>query len=191
MQINFIDENYQKMVKYLNKLFDSTAVEKYLSMLGDEDKIKNASYAINKNTGLAYDGSLINTIFEICDYACKINDILPESKQVERSDIYRVGILSQLIKAVLFMSNPNQWEIDKLGKVYTFTNQSLALRSGERAIYYAMHSGLDFNIEVYEAIRIFDKDNSDDNYTKYFSGTLAVSMRQATEIVELLHSEAR
>lgn len=187
-----LEENYQKLIKYLNKLFDSDTVDKYLTVMciNNEDLIKEGSYATNKNTGLAGKGTLLQAIFEICDYACKINDILPEERRVNRSDIYRAGILSQLVKAILFTPNKNDWEREKKGVIYTFTDQSLALRMGERAAYYALYAGLDISMEVYEAIRIFDKNDSNDNYTKYFSGTLATIMRQATELVELLHSEA-
>ena len=186
-----LEENYKKVVYYLNKLFDSESVDKYLEKLcgNNYDLIKEGSYATTKSTGLAYRGSLLQTIFEICDYACKINEILPEEKRVERSDIYRAGILSQLIKAILFQENTNEWEKEKRGIIYTFTDQGLALRMGERAAYYALSSGLDISMEVYEAIRILDKNDNNDNYTKYYSGTLANIIRQATEIVDLIHNQ--
>lgn len=178
-----MDKNFETVVKYLNKLFDEESVASLINFIG-EDNLKKASYAMSTDTGMAAEGTMLEIALELCDTACKINEILPEEKRVNKSDIYRAGLLSQIAKSVMFTENDNDWEVKNRGFAYKFTNLPTALRMGERALYMLQASGLKIEEHVFEAIASVDKKN-DDAYAKYYSTPLTVVLRQAAELVDL------
>ena len=86
----------------------------------------------------------------------------------------------------IYEENDNNWEIINRGMPYNFNNElEGALRIGERSTLIAMNAGVKFTEVEFEAMRIIDKDNSEDNYTKYFSSPLSTVIRQASELITL------
>ena len=177
-----MEKNFETVIKYLNKLFNEESVASLIDFIGEEN-LKKASYAMNVETGMASEGSMLAIALELCDIACKINEILPPDRQVTKSNIYRAGLLSQIAKSVMFVPNDNDWEIQKRGMLFKFNNLPTALRMGERALYMIQASGLQVSEEVFEAIASVDK--KDDDYTKYYSTPLTVVLRQAAELIDL------
>ena len=89
-------------------------------------------------------------------------------------------------KKGVYEENDNNWEIVNRGMPYKFNNElEGALRIGERSTLIAMNAGVKLTEIEFEAMRIIDKDSSEDNYTKYFSSPLSTVIRQASELITL------
>ena len=68
----------------------------------------------------------------------------------------------------MFKSNENDWEVKKLGKVYSFTETGACLKTGERSKMVCSNAGVIFTPEEYEAMSILDKTPEEyENMTKY------------------------
>jgi len=176
-----METNYSIFKKYLTKIIGEETYNKLIESLGGEEKIDDASFATNADTGLAFQGSLLDTVLKLANYATKINDLLPDNNKVEPRSIYKVCLLSHLSKVIMFKPNENQWAVEKQGKLFEFEDLPGALRFGERSILLAMNAGVQFTPEEFEAMRITEK--TDDDYAKYFSSMLAVIVKQANELI--------
>ena len=180
--------NFSKYKKRLITYVGEQEAESIIEELGGDDAVMNATYANMENTGLAYDGSFTETVIALTVYAIKINDLLPEEKQVSKESIAKVALLSQIGKVLLFKPQTNDWRRKKLGEKYTYTELDGAIRVGERSILIAMNSGVKFTEFEFEAMRIMDKQNENaDNYSKYFSGTLSMVIKQANEMIDIIN----
>lgn len=150
------------------------------------DNLKNAPAAQKLDSGLAYNGAMMyNTLYRIAKYAKNINAMLDENTRVDDKSLFKVVLLHQISKAVMFTPNDNEWEINKLGSVYKFNDLSGALRMGERSILICSQNGITFTEEEFEAMRILDKSDENDNFTKYFSSPLSVIIKQANELANI------
>lgn len=180
--------NFSKYKKRLVAYVGEQEAASIIEELGGEDAVMNATYANTENTGLAYNGSFTETIIALTVYAIKINDLLPQEKQASKESIAKVALLSQIGKVLLFKPQDNEWRKKNLGENYTYAELDGAIRVGERSILIAMNSGVKFTELEFEAMRIMDKQNENaDNYSKYFSGTLSTVIKQANEIIDLIH----
>lgn len=182
--------NFSKYKKRLITYVGEQEAESIIEELGGDDAVMNATYANMENTGLAYDGSFTETVIALTVYAIKINDLLPEEKQVSKESIAKVALLSQIGKVLLFKPQTNDWRRKNLGEKYTYTELDGAIRVGERSILIAMNSGVKFTEFEFEAMRIMDKQNENaDNYSKYFSGTLSMVIKQANEMIDIINRQ--
>lgn len=171
-------KNYELFKKKLGDLgIDSDKIESILY-----DKLINAPYAIDTISGLAYDGSLLNTVLRVLTpFALKINDLLPENLRCEKASIVKVCLLQHLAKADMFIPNDNEWEINKLGRKYKYSNKKLALKLGARSLAIAIQMNVPLTEVEVEAMTIIDK--VDDEQAKIFANPLSVVIRQANELV--------
>lgn len=180
--------NFSKYKKRLITYVGEREAESIIEELGGDDAVMNATYANTENTGLAYDGSFTETVIALTVYAIKINELLPEEKQVSKESIAKVALLSQIGKVLLFKPQTNDWRRKNLGENYTYAELDGAIRVGERSILIAMNSGVKFTEFEFEAMRIMDKQNENaDNYSKYFSGTLSMVIKQANEMIDIIN----
>lgn len=180
--------NFSKYKKRLITYVGEQEAESIIEELGGDDAVINATYANTENTGLAYDGSFTETVIALTVYAIKINELLPEEKQVSKESIAKVALLSQIGKVQLFKPQTNDWRRKNLGENYTYAELDGAIRVGERSILIAMNSGVKFTEFEFEAMRIMDKQNENaDNYSKYFSGTLSMVIKQANEMIDIIN----
>ena len=180
--------NFSKYKKRLITYVGEQEAESIIEELGGDDAVMNATYANTDNTGLAYEGSFTETVIALTVYAIKINDLLPEEKQVSKESIAKVALLSQIGKVLLFKPQTNDWRRKNLGENYTYAELDGAIRLGERSILIAMNSGVKFTEFEFEAMRIMDKQNENaDNYSKYFSGTLSMVIKQANEMIDMIN----
>jgi hypothetical protein len=187
MEENLKISNYGKYKKRLEVYVGKESAEKIIEVLGGDDAIVNATYAGKEDSGLAYDGSFTKTVLTMTGYAININEMLPEAVRADKNSIAKVCLLSQIAKVLMFTPNPNDWEKEKRGVIYTFKPLPGALRTGERSILIAMNCGVTFTGEEFEAMRILDKDFDDDNYSKIFSSVLSVVIKQANEIINVIN----
>lgn len=180
--------NFSKYKKRLITYVGEQEAESIIEELGGDDAVMNATYANTDSTGLAYDGSFTETVIALTVYAIKINDLLPEEKQVSKESIAKVALLSQIGKVLLFKPQTNDWRRKNLGENYSYAELDGAIRVGERSILIAMNSGVKFTEFEFEAMRIMDKQNENaDNYSKYFSGTLSMIIKQANEMIDIIN----
>ena len=112
--------NFSKYKKRLITYVGEQEAESIIEELGGDDAVMNATYANTDSTGLAYDGSFTETVIALTVYAIKINDLLPEEKQVSKESIAKVALLSQIGKVLLFKPQTNDWRRKNLGENYSY-----------------------------------------------------------------------
>ena len=178
-----ISGNFKTYYETLIGLVGDEVAKNLIESVGGEDVLAKASFGTTVESGVAYDGSLTACSMAIGNYAKKINELFPPSKRANEESIEKVALLSHIAKALMFVENDNTWEKTNRGILYKFENLNGALRCGERSILLAMNAGVKFTPEEYEAMRIMDKAGDDDNYTKFYSSTLSIIIRQANEII--------
>ena len=184
---DIILKNYDDFKKRLETYVGVEETKNLINSLGGDDVVMDASYANLTDSGLAYKGSLIESMLNITKYAVKINQLLPENKQANLSSIVKVGLLHHIAKVLLYEPNDNNWEITNRGMVYKYNSElEGALRVGERSTLLSSNAGIKFSELEYEAMRIMDKTN-DDNYAKYYSSSLSIVIKQANEIVNHIY----
>ena len=176
--------------KYLNKLIGEERTKNLFDYLG-RDTLINASFGMSLDSGSAYDGSLIQNALKIADYACKINELLPENEQVTRIEIYKVALLQHIAKCFMYVKNDDKWEIERRGLLYKFDDarNSATLRCGEYSALILMTNGIMLNPVEYEALCIMDKVNSNDDSIKWYASTLSTVIRQANELVNMVNKD--
>ena len=184
---DIILKNYDDFKKRLETYVGVEETNNLINSLGGDDVVMDASYANLTDSGLAYKGSLIESMLNITKYAVKINQLLPENKQANLNSIVKVGLLHHIAKVLLYEANDNNWEITNRGMVYKYNSElEGALRVGERSTLLSSNAGIKFSELEYEAMRIMDKTN-DDNYAKYYSSSLSIVIKQANEIVNHIY----
>lgn len=117
----------------------------------------------------SFEGGLIDHMLKVTKYALAVNDALPESKRVDKTSLIKVCCLHQIGKAKLFVPATEDWKIKK-GIAYEFNNDLVAMRVGERSLFYALTHGVKLN-EV-EAQALLNYDKVDDKQAASFSDTL-------------------
>lgn len=181
--------NFNKFKKFLEKLFGQETTCQLLNNLGTQDDIINATFAIKNDNGLAYNGSLLNTIFELADYADKLNELLPDNVKIDKSKIYKVCLLQHIGKIKMYEPNDNSWEVEKRGLLYKFSNSNNTLKLGEISSLIALNSGIKLSEDEFESIRVLDKIKENDDSIKYFLSPLSTIIKQANELIYLIHKK--
>lgn len=180
-----INSNYATFIDKLSNIGVNT--DQLVNLIGEE-KLKKATYAINSDSGMAFDGSLIYfSLCKIAKLAILINNQVFSSIKVNQDSLLKVSLLHQISKSLMFEENDSQWEKTNRGLLYKYSKLEGALRCGERSAYICLKCGIDLTPEEFEAMKIIDKD-SDDNYSKYFSSPLSLILKST---VDLTAAEAR
>ena len=150
-----------------------------------ENKIKNATFTITNENGLAYEGSLLNVILRILTpFAIKINDALPENIRVDKNSLIKVCLLSNISKCEMFEPNDNEWEKEKRGMLFKYAKNNIALKMGMKSLIFAQELGVKFTPEEIESITIMDR-RLDDEQTMFFSNPISVVLKHAHELTYL------
>lgn len=175
------EKNYSIFLKKLEEVgVDTSSITDEIAVL-----IKNATFTISNENGLAYDGSLLHTVLRtLTPYALNINNVLPKNLQVEKNTLIKVCLLSHISKCEMFEPNDNEWEKEKRGLMYKYSKNTVALKMGMRSIIFAQNLGIKFTPEEMEAMTIMDR-SCDDEQAKYFSSTLSTIIKQANELTYL------
>jgi hypothetical protein len=182
--------NFSKYKRRLSAYVGETCAETIINELGGEDAVMKASYATTESTGLAYEGSFTEQVINLTVYAININNLLPESKRADKDSIAKVALLSQIAKVIWFTPQTDDWRKKKLGEVYTYNDLDGALRLGERSALIAMNAGVKLSEIEFEAMCIMDKQKcGTDNYSKFFSSTLSLVIKQANEIIDMVNKQ--
>ena len=147
------------------------------------DLLQIASYNTTADSGLAYEGSLIETILKkLTAFAVKVNEIYPEQIAVNKFSLVKVCLLQHISKAVRLVKSTDEWRRNKLGELYTYTSGMPAIGIGLHSLIMATECGIDFTPFEAEAMTIIDR-KDDDAQAKYYSSMLTNIVKQANEMV--------
>ena len=146
------------------------------------DKLKNASFAINNENGVAYKGSLLNIILRtLTPLALKVAEILGEDVHISQDSLIKVCLLHQISKAFMFVENDNQWEIEKRGMVYKYAEMEAGLKMGMRSLLICSSLDIKFTEDEFEAMTILDRAD-DDKQAKFYCTPLSTAIKMANEL---------
>jgi len=144
--------------------------------------LKDASFTNLNDHGNAYPGSLIEIVLKVLTpYAVKINELLPEDQRVDKNTLVKVCLLHHIAKAVKFVPNDNQWEIEKRGMVYKYDENQPSIRTGLHSMIIAQSAGVSFTPEEAEVMTVNDRELTDDQ-ARWHSSVMATIVRQANEL---------
>ncbi len=172
------EKNYEIFIKKLNQLgINTESLDKTYG-----DLIKNASFTLSNENGMAYEGSLVEIVLKVLtSYAVRINDLLPEDKRVDKSSLVKVCLLHHISKAIRIIPNDNAWEVEKRNLPYKYDPNQPAIRTGLHSLSICQSCGIPFSVEEVEAMTINDRDLSD-NQARYHSSIMSLIVRQANEM---------
>ena len=175
------EEKINKNYLVFQKTMEDNGID--ISKMVDDigEKIKNATFTSNNDSGSAYDGALLQNVKEIAIIAVKNNDMLPESVQVDKKSLLKVCFLHQIGKVNMFIPTKDDWKI-KRGIKYDFADYDYALKTGMRSIGLCMKYGINFTDEELEGMTILDR-SIDDDQSRYLASMLSVLIREANFIV--------
>lgn len=151
-----IEKNKTTMLSTIRKYGIMT--EELITFLGDN--YFTAPSSVNLDMYGCYPGGLVDFTLKICKHSINVNETFPEQDRLDKTKILKTAILSQIGKTFLFKINENEWEINKLGKLYTY-NELFQMKIGERSIFYSVNHGVTFDEEEFSAIIDSDKDNEE------------------------------
>jgi hypothetical protein len=175
----------RNLALYFKKLNEAgvseEACEKLREMYGDVLSI--GSFALKDDSGLAYEGSLLETSMRrLAVFAFKLNEIFNERIQVDKKSLIKVCLLQHISKSLRMVKSSDEWRIRKLGEVYTYVNGGPAIGIGFHSLLMAHDCGISFTTEEAEAMTIIDK-TEDDLQSKYHSSMLSNIVKMANEMV--------
>jgi predicted cupin superfamily sugar epimerase len=111
-----------------------------------------------------------------------LNDILPDRIKIPKEKLIKTVFLSQIGKVFMFKENPSEWHRLNQGKLYVYNqDDKVALRVGERSVYYATKYGISLEEDEYQAIINLDKD-SEDKMAKWHSSIMGQILKQGFEL---------
>jgi hypothetical protein len=172
-----------KIVANAKKYFETATKngfmnEDLINFLGEEFiKAPASSMADYHN---AFEGGLIDHLLKVATYAVKINNVLPDEEKVDQASLLKVCLLHGIGKAKLYTPCTSEWHRKNQGKMYEFNNNLVAMRVGERSIYYALSHGINLTEEEYTAILFFDK--VDDKMSEYRNSMLGELLKMGSTL---------
>lgn len=194
--LNFDKMLTQERIK-TNFIAYTKRLEKYncysKEMINDiGDKLMNCSYALNQDSGAAYDGSMIDIVLnKLCKIAYDINEkafggeekVAHPQLCVNTNMLMRVLLLQHIGKAEMFVTQPEQWKFNK-GFLFDFNRElPTALKLGERSIFMCQKYGIKLSEEEYDAMRSIDRD--DDSSINMYTTPLAAIVKMANQLVAI------
>lgn len=154
--------------------------------------LKNASGAMNEDTGIAYPGGLITHINITLALADKLYEIVSSTPfnvlGVDKHSLIKVLLLMHLSKIVMYVPNDNAWEIEKRGLNFRFAELEGKLKFGERSILICMDSEIPLTPIEFEAIRSIDR-KSEGTGSDMYESTLSLVVRQVNELAYAFERE--
>lgn len=161
------------IVANTKKYFDTAEKMKFMTpelmnFLGQS--FIQAPATTNTDMYCAFEGGLITHMLNVAKYAVKINNSLPLEEQVSTDSLVKICLLHQIGKANIYTPETSKWHRETLGRMYTFTENKIAMRVGERSLFYALSHGVILTEEESAAIIAYDK--VDDKMTEYHNSML-------------------
>ena len=155
------------------------------------DVLYIAGYHTMSDSGLAYEGALIETALKkLASFAVKLNELYPEKIRVDKNSLVKVCLLQHISKALRLVRSKDEWRVSKLGEVYTYTSGMPAIGVGLHSLIMATECGIEFTPFEAEAMTIIDR-KDDDAQAKYHSSMFTNIVKQANEMVYVYTSEVQ
>jgi hypothetical protein len=159
--------NEEAFIKY-KEIFNFANVGKELEDIVDVETFMKTPAAPSIESGVAYDGAIMFHTLMVWHFANKLLPIYNKISSIDVHSLAKVIVLHQLGKVGMFSPNTDDWQVKKLGKVYTFNDSDACLKNGERSKLVCSNAGVVFNNTEYEAMGILDKTPEEyENMTKY------------------------
>lgn len=184
-------KNYNAYIKAFAKC--GVNASKLLDTYGEQ--LKNATMSARADSGVAFDGSLINCVLNyLTPIACQIADMgrrvkntegevvtVPFFQKVDKSSIIKVCLLQHISKILQLEPNDVQWEIEKRGMLYKY-KETNSMKTGLRSMWMATQCGISFTEDEAEAICVIDN-KLEDEKIRYHASTLAAIIMKANELM--------
>ena len=184
-------KNYNAYIKAFAKC--GVNASKLLDAYGEQ--LKNATMSARADSGVAFDGSLINCVLNyLTPIACQIADMgrrvkntegevvtVPFFQKVDKSSIIKVCLLQHISKILQLEPNDVQWEIEKRGMLYKY-KETNSMKTGLRSMWMATQCGISFTEDEAEAICVIDN-KLEDEKIRYHASTLAAIIMKANELM--------
>ena len=84
----------------------------------------------------------------------------------------------------MFIPNTDEWQKEKQGKMYIYSNYDFALKMCMRSIIIANQLNIQLTPNEYEAMIIMDREVSD-KQSEFYSSPLATIIKQANQLTYL------
>lgn len=153
--------------------------------------LSEASYSTKADSGLAYEGSLIETILgKLTVFAVKLNNLYPEEIRVNKKSLVKVCLLQHISKCQRMTKQTNVWRKNNLGEIYTYADGLPAIGTGLHSLMMAAGAGIELLPFEVEAITIIDR-KEDDLQAKFHCSLLSSIVRQANEMVYMQEIELK
>lgn len=157
----------EALIKY-KEIYEFAKINKPLEDIINVDELINAPAAPTADSGVAYEGAVLFHTIMVWHFANKLLPIYNTISHINVESLAKVIVLHQIGKVGMFTPNTDDWQIKKLGKIYSFTETGVCLKFGERSKLLCGNAGVIFTPEEYEAMSILDKSAEEyENMTKY------------------------
>ena len=186
------DAEFSIMFEQYWKTVEECGVGSFLKKEKHYADLRNAAGGLNEDTGVAYPGGLLHYMNLCVAVGKRVYNIVNKYCPLDILSMTKVLSLMHLSKIVLFVQNPDTWQIEKLGKNYIF-NPSLteSLKFGERSILMVMNLGIKLTGEEFEAFRCIDKKGELARDGSQYNSMLTIIVKAANEITTKLETIKR
>jgi len=166
--------------KKLNDIGINT--DKLIELYGN--KIQNAPLADNSVFGMAYEGALIyQNLYKLTPYALHINEKLSDTLKVDKNNLIKACLLSNLAKAVMLKPETEKWKNDR-GIYWSWNNNDFAFRGGQRTLLMLQECDVydNLSLDIVESILSSDV-LPDDTFFTTNASTLSTVIRLANQLM--------
>lgn len=184
--VQIADEKKSQNLELFKKKLGEVGIDSSILFEKYGENLKQGTYSISDSeTSLCGDGTLLNTVMRtLTPIAIKLNGILPENKQVDIKSIIKVCLLHQISKSSMYTPNSNTWEVENRKIYYKYSNYQYALKMGMRSIAMCMECNIPLTENELEAISNLDREET--SQTKFYSSPLAIILKQACDLTNLI-----
>lgn len=178
----------EAFVKY-KEIYDFANIGVNLEDIVNVDELIKTPVTVSLDSGVAYDGALIFHTIMIWHFANKLLPIYEKIDKINVKSLAKVTVLHQLGKIGMFTPNQDEWQVKKLGKVYSFVENNVCMKTGELSKMVCSNAGVKFTIDEYEAMSILDKSNEDFEKSNKYHSHLSTIFKMASDLAYSLQRE--
>ena len=173
-----LQENYNKFIEAIKKVFDGDRLEKLLHMysqeeLGQELALAPASGKLNFHS--AYVGGYIDHVMNVARNSLRMMKLYKEAGGIidfTQDELLFAAFHHDLGKLgskgkVHYVTNPSDWHVKNQGKIYVSNSDLSYLTHTDRTFFLLQEYGIKYNENEYFGIKLTDGMYDEDN-VKYF-----------------------
>ena len=169
--------------RYFSGLLKFGINEESVNLLKEKygDKLKKASICTKRDSGCAYEGSLLDVILKASTVACNLNSILSKDVRLDNKVLCKVCFLNMIGMAEVLVPQPDKWRNEHLGEMFMYKEGLPAIGNCLCSVSMCSQCGISLTPEEIEAMTIIDRP-ADDKQSKFYSSMLSVIVKSAYEI---------